>query len=796
MLQAIEALLRLGQLDLAQQTIAAVARTHPDVQQLQFFTGWLAIECERPNHAVVAFRLAAGRDPTDALAWLGIAETSPDAVERAAAAERAERLAPHGPHRRIWYDLQRGRPHFAVTPLDALQRRYPEHAELTIWLAETQRRLGNDSAARALIEPLLRRHPRPIPALFLAAMLALDPRVAEHALRDVLRFDPLGVSLRRLVAPDAPPLALPESPVVALPSVLLAQLESLVPELPPGGESARLARSSGRAHVAKSGDSTAPTPGRDQDVESVLRNVEQAAQRLIGHVPLVLPDGQATTLLVAHRGALARSYGSSTADAILDAMAVYGDALAARGVRAEYVILDDREALTRFGNLAPARDLTPVACKQVIDGARGYLESLGHAIDAIVLIGGDEHLPFHRLPNPSQDSDPDVPSDNPYGSSNGSELAPDLIVARFPDGGADGGRLLLEQLDRAARYHRHWHITGPEGGVLRLPFMRRLSRAFQPGGPVTAWGVSAEAWSLPSQTIYSELGCSRPLHFCPPIEPHTLRAGWPGSDSRVLYFNVHGIQGGPNWYGQAGDADPDTPLPIALTPDDIGAIAPATICVSEACFGAEIIGRSPRDAVALRMIDQGALAFVGSTVTAYGAVALPLGGADLLTQQLFQNLRRGYPVGRALALARDWMAREMVQRQGYLDPDDAKTLLSFVILGDPWATPYTRPALERKTAQPQITPIVAQRRPVAVEAVAPGAVQVARTMIAKVAPALSRAAITAVGQARPDRIAKGLATAVVFSASDRLYTHDGRAIEQIARVTVAGAEARKVLLSR
>jgi hypothetical protein len=509
-----------------------------------------------------------------------------------------------------------------------------------------------------------------------------------------------------------------------------------------------------------------------------------------------LPDGHATTLFVAHRGALARSYGAATADAILDALAFYGDALVARGVRAEYVILDDRELLKAFGNLAPARELTPIACKAVIDGARAYLESSGHDIDAIVLVGGDEHLPFHRLPNPSQDNDPDVPSDNPYGCGDGSELAPDLIVARFPDGGADGGRLLLDQLERAAQYHRNWHITGPGGGVLRLPFMRRLTRAFQPGGPVTAWGVSAEAWSLPSQTIYSELGCSRPLHFCPPAEPRDLRGAWPGSDSRVLYFNVHGIQGGPNWYGQAGDGDPDTPLPVALTPEDIGAISHATICVSEACFGAEIVGRSPRDAVALRMIDQGALAFVGSTVTAYGAVSLPLGGADLLTQQLFQNLRRGYPVGRALALARDWMAREMVQRQGYLDPDDAKTLLSFVILGDPWATPYTRPALERKTAQPQITPVVAQRRPVAVDLVAPGAVQVARKMIAKVAPSLSRAAITAVGQARPDRIAKGLATAVVFSASDTLRTYDGRTIEQIARVTVAGAEARKVLLSR
>jgi hypothetical protein len=259
---------------------------------------------------------------------------------------------------------------------------------------------------------------------------------------------------------------------------------------------------------------------------------------------------------------------------------------------------------------------------------------------------------------------------------------------------------------------------------------------------------------------------------------------------------VHGLQGGPNWYGQAADGSGDAELPVVLTPEDIGAVAPALICVSEACFGAEIIGRTAADAIALRLLQRGALAFVGSTTTAYGAVTLPLGGADLLVQQTVQNLRRGYPLGRAVAMARDWMAREMVQRQGYLDPDDAKTLISFVLLGDPWATPYARPMLERKTAMAQITPVVMQRRPVAANMVAPGAANVARQLLAKVAPNLARANLQAVGQGRPDRIAKGQASAVVFSATDALPTTDGRALAQVARITVAGGEARKLLLSR
>lgn len=790
-LQAIDAWLRLGMLDQAARALAVVTDSYPDLQALQMFNGWLALERGQPARAVVAFRLAAGRDPTWALAWHGVAETSPDPAERRAAAERARHLRPDGPHARIWSELRHGRAHLAITPLRALCARYPERPELMIWLAEAYRRLDQPDPARALLEPLLRRRPRPVPALWLAAALALDAASAHELRREALRFDPLGDSVRALVAPEAVPLALPGAPPVPLPADLAAELDSLALE---GIEHPPLHALPTPPRTAKSSAPRSTAP--DRDVEAVLRTVEQATERLMGRAPLALPDGQATTLLVAHRGALAASYGAATAEAILNAMAAYGDALARRGVHARHVILDDHEALAAYGAIPPVGERTPLACKTTIDRVCAALAASGESVDAIVLIGGDEHIPFHRLPNPSQDADSDVPSDNPYGCGDGSDLAPAIIVARFPDGGADGGRLLLEQLERAADYHQTWHLTGPQGTVLMLPLMRRLARAMQAGAPVTGWGLSAEAWSVPSQTVYGELGAPRPLVLCPPLEPHELRALWPGEDCRVLYFNVHGIQGGPNWYGQPREGDPDASLPVALTPEVIGRLSPAAICVSEACFGADIVGRSPRDAIALRLLEQGALAFIGSTATAYGAVALPLGGADLLVQQLFQQLRRGYPLGRALALARDWMARDMVQRQGYLDPDDAKTLLSFVLLGDPWATPYTRPALERKTVQAQLRPVVAQRRPVPAELIAPPAAHLARALIAKVAPHLARAPLSAAGQARPDRIAKGLASAIVFSARDRLRTADGRLVEQIARVTVSGAEARKILLSR
>lgn len=797
-LQNIEVLLRLDQITLALQAIDAVAQFYPEVQQLHLYRGWLWLNHGQPTRAIAAFRLAAGRDPSDALAWHGVAESCNNSDERSVAIERARWLSNDGPQAQLWYDLRSGKPHLAITALQAFCQRFPERAELTIWFAEVQRRLGNVQHAQRLIDPLLRRRPRAVPALFLAAAITPDPELAERYLHDALRIDPLMMIARRLFMPEQPPfptIAIPEIPLSVDLAAALARLALDVPR-PTWHPTAETQQ---RISIAKSADApldrAVPAAPADADTAAALSAVEQATQRLIGRTPLVAETRSTTALLVTHHAALQAQYGAGTAQAIIDALAVYGNALATRGVQAECVLIDRKDALTQFGNVAPATEQTAGAAKHVIDAVRSFIESAGRDVDAVVLIGGDAILPFHRLANPSQDADADVPSDNPYGCGAGSELAPDLIVARFPDGGADGGKLLIEQLERAAEYHQHWHVAGPQSGVLRLPFVRHFAKPQQTGQPVTSWGVSTQAWQTPSQSVFVELGSIRPLTLCPPATPPAIEAAWPG-DARTLYFNLHGIQGGPNWYGQALEGPPDAPLPVALTPDDIGSIAPNMICVSEACYGAEITGRSAQNAVALRLLQSGALAFVGSTVTAYGAVNLPLGGADLLVQQTFQQLRRGYPLGRAVALARDWMAREMVQRQGYLDPDDAKTLLSFILLGDPWATPYTRPVLERKTAAPHIQPVVVQRRPVAANMIAPAAVNVARQLIAKVAPTLARADLLAVGQGRPDRIAKGQANAVVFSASNALPTTDGCKLAQIARITVAGGEARKFLLSR
>jgi hypothetical protein len=186
--------------------------------------------------------------------------------------------------------------------------------------------------------------------------------------------------------------------------------------------------------------------------------------------------------------------------------------------------------------------------------------------------------------------------------------------------------------------------------------------------------------------------------FRPIGAPHTVKASPPehsGSVDRARvsaaglgYFNLHGLEDSPAWYGQRdpqeGADGPD--YPIALTPDELkrNGAAPRVI-YSEACFGANIQEKQESDSLALKFLSMGTLAVIGSTCTAYGSVATPLIAADLLGNLFWQHLKSGRTAGEALMQAKIDLVREMNRRQGFLDGEDQKTLISFVLYGDPLA---------------------------------------------------------------------------------------------------------------
>jgi hypothetical protein len=148
-------------------------------------------------------------------------------------------------------------------------------------------------------------------------------------------------------------------------------------------------------------------------------------------------------------------------------------------------------------------------------------------------------------------------------------------------------------------------------------------------------------------------------------------------DRRFLYFNVHGSNASPNWYGQDGDE-----YPIAMQPDNIRDAS--GIIASEACYGAFIINKTHENAICLRFLNERqVIGFCGSTTIAYGPPSPPSSEADLLVKYFFARANEGLALGECLKNAKIDFAREVLKKNGFLDDDDQKTLLQFVLYGDP-----------------------------------------------------------------------------------------------------------------
>jgi hypothetical protein len=172
-------------------------------------------------------------------------------------------------------------------------------------------------------------------------------------------------------------------------------------------------------------------------------------------------------------------------------------------------------------------------------------------------------------------------------------------------------------------------------------------------------------------------------------------------NTQLAYFNLHGVPDSSEWYGQCDPTIPEggPEFPVAMRPEDIrnGGSAPRLV-FTEACYGANIYGKGVEEAISLKFLASGTQAVVGSTCISYGSLATPLSSADLLGRVFWDLLQEGFTAGESLRRAKIHLTREMNQRQGFLDAEDQKTLISFVLFGDPLAQPF------KTKVTPKVTP--------------------------------------------------------------------------------------------
>jgi len=403
------------------------------------------------------------------------------------------------------------------------------------------------------------------------------------------------------------------------------------------------------------------------------------------------------------RKGLERKYGPETAAILIEQMKKTTYAVRLKpGWGAVMLLADDPSSMANFG-LKPTIADDPWALKLALVDLEEVLASKGLMIGAVLIVGGPDVVPYHNLPNPVADVDPEVPSDNPYGTLDENYFIPEWPVGRLPGGAGSDPGLLLDLLRHISEHHMG--VYESHKSIWKL-FLEWLAKLFSgPARENRSFGYVAEAWKTASQEVFKIIREKGDMVTSPPFGKETEI---PVPITRYGYFNLHGVEDSPDWYGQKdftnGSTGPD--YPIALRPQDINAYEDAPLFVfSEACYGVHLKGREIEDSISLKYLSRGSHAVVGSSVTAYGSVSPPLIAADLLAGYYWKFINQGVYSGIALQKAKIELAREMNARQGYLDGEDQKTLISFLHFGDPLASPETAERKETKSVvEPRYTP--------------------------------------------------------------------------------------------
>jgi tetratricopeptide (TPR) repeat protein len=562
---------------------------------------------------------------------------------------------------------------------------------------EAHWRLGDLASARRLGEQLLAVHGRLVKPRLVLAECLFNAGASERAvalLHEASGLDPGGQVAARLwgqghrfqsLWPAPEPLA-GAAPLPGRVAALLGwnQLGGAPSSAPPAPAPAR-------PPAADDGDGDAETPtARVAKARLLAAGVLRDIRGEINKLTKTPRPKQRTSLahvVITSRERLVAKYGLSGFARIDQLLRELEAAtVAARpDLNPGVIYVDQADSLQEFG-LSPVDPQHPWAVKGLladIDNLVRHESRDRSALGSILIIGGDDVIAHHRLPNPAEDADVEVLSDNPYAAEDDNYFVAERAIGRIPDGAGDI-EALCSALRSAIAAHQGPALEPAWWQRLWIWLRRRFGQWLPPAGITgEAFGYTASVWRRASLAAFTVVGDARRLRVCPPTTSDDL-PGLDLAEATYAYFNVHGVPDGGEWYGQRDPAMPaDYPaFPIALRPQDLSSGVPRVV-FSEACYGAAVNGRKSDNSLALRFLAGGTLGVVGSTCVAYGGVGAPLLGADLLARLFWLELLGGAAQGEALRRAKLGMAHIMQQRQGALDGEDQKTVISFVLYGDP-----------------------------------------------------------------------------------------------------------------
>ena len=346
---------------------------------------------------------------------------------------------------------------------------------------------------------------------------------------------------------------------------------------------------------------------------------------------------------------------------------------ARRGIRTIHVAVDDATAMKALGVPAVTGSATAAKVKRAVDALWARLTP-----DYLVLFGGHDVVPHFVVDNPSYDptgdDDQKVPTDNPYASSlpfrastRSSYLIPDRVVGRIPDMIGDGDPAWLVDYLATA--------TG---------WTSRAVSTYQ-----EAYAICCDPWQRAGEACMTHIGepPSRLLVSPPQGDGSASAIGRLGS--RLHLIKCHGSPLDPQFYGQHGSNYPIALCSKTLKPR----LKPNTLVAAMCCYGAQVYSPAdPAGAVpgewplASTYLRKGGLGFVGSTMIAWvGDEEMMC--ADWVAAGYLKCALGGASVGRAFLEAKQDYVRWINQQGHAPDIADEKTLIEYVLLGDPSVQP-------------------------------------------------------------------------------------------------------------
>lgn len=410
----------------------------------------------------------------------------------------------------------------------------------------------------------------------------------------------------------------------------------------------------------------------DKEFQRLARSInKEFSGKLDGRFPIYV--------ILTTKTGLIQQYGEQTFKIVEQLMTQVSQALQRKPGWGSMVFIPDDPKVQQSLNIQPLTVIDPMKIKFSIHELDKRLAAKGEKIGALLIVGGNEVVPFHRLPNPTDDIDDEIYSDNPYGSLDNNYFVTNWPLGRLiGEKGEDAG-LLIQQLRQIIKFH----LKPKSVNNIWANILRSFSNIFT-YKYLSSFGYAASVWKRAASAVYKPLGEAKSL-FTSPSSNQTM------SKQDLLtvdfgYFNLHGMEDRPEWFGQRDYLDPPgNDYPIALTPDDLVRNGKfPKVVLTEACYGAHVFGKDENESIALKYLSLGTNVVVGSTSTSYGTVAPPLIAADLFAYNFWVHIREGYMVGEAFQRAKISFVQEMMKRQGYLDGEDQKTLIQFVYYGDPF----------------------------------------------------------------------------------------------------------------